>query len=447
VLQSGQEPDLPVTCVHGIAGLTRFAAEIDRLNAAAPRPNPFLSSAFLKAYCMQCEYYVPDDGERLYLVWEGPRLIGCVPMRRVSDGSRFRMARMLGWRSVRLCLMAPLDTELPGVLAATADQERVAKALIRHLCEREPGWDMLELAGQQPDGSLFRAVHAAGRWRFRAHDMAVEPYNDIEVVWADLHAYFRSLAKKMRSNISRQARRLFAAGEVELILVAGAEATSAWFDAYCDLDRRSWKNGTAASIRRDPQRARFYQEIAGGNGGMDPSFVGIVLDGVLIAGLMLGSTCSGFPRSSGAWCLEMAYDESRAELGPAQLLLLLAVKFAIEGGHAHLSFMQNFSHFKHRWGAQPIEVWNVRLIRRATLRNLMIRVREFAHRGQRAQQPDSSPSPDDSAAPGIGISGARPALQVQQRARALTALALAATKHPARLDAAAARDCLPFPLE
>jgi hypothetical protein len=48
------------------------------------------------------------------------------------------------------------------------------------------------------------------------------------LVWNSLSAYFQSLAKKMRSNSSRQARRLLAAGEVELILAEGAAAVTAW---------------------------------------------------------------------------------------------------------------------------------------------------------------------------------------------------------------------------
>ena len=435
-----------VSCVHGIAGLTRFATEIDRLNAAASRHNPFLSSAFLETYCRQCEYYVPDEGERLYLVWDGPALIGCVPMRRVADGGRFGAARALGWRSARLCFMAPLDTELPGALSAAVDEERVTNALIRHL-RAEPGWDVLELVGLRRDGNLLRAMHAAGGWKFRVRDIAVEPYHDIELVWDDLHAYFRSLAKKMRSNISRQARRLFAAGEVVLVLADGAEATTAWFAAYCDLDGRSWKDGTAASMQRDSRRVQFYRDIAAGKGGLDPSFVGIILDDVLIAGLMLGSNASASPLRHGAWCLEMAYDKSWAGLGSAQLLLLLAVKCSIERGHSHLSFMQNFSHFKHRWGARPIEVVNVALIRRATLRNLLLRLRDAAGVARRARPQKSPPDRGLRTREAAGSSNTRSAPRTRQRAHELTAQALAATQHSIRrLDAAAASACLPFAL-
>jgi len=329
---------LAVSFVDGVAALERFSSEIDRLNLASARPNPFLSSAFLRCYALRSEYHTPGREERLFLIREGPRLIGCAPMRRTLDtiGMPFGPLR---WRGIRFQFLAPMDTEQPGILSPPDDEERVAKALVRHLCDRERGWGMLELVGQRPGTTLYRAAYAAVGRKFRARDINVAPYNEIAVTWQDLNGYFRSLAKKMRSNISRQARRLFAAGEPVLVLAEGAQAVTAWFNAYCDLDSRSWKNGTASSIQRHPRRVRFYREIAAGNAGLDPAFIGIVLDGVLIAGLLLGSNTAASPDNHGAWCLEMAYDQSRAALGPGQLLLLLAVGQAIEKGHKHLNFM------------------------------------------------------------------------------------------------------------
>src|SRR6202000_1162270 len=122
------------------------------------------------------------------------------------------------------------------------------------------------------------------------------------------------------------------------VFAEGSGAVSAWFDAYCDLDGRSWKHGTDSSISRHPRRVRFFWETSAGRGGLDPSFFGIVLDGTLIAGLLVGSNMSASPELHGSWCLEMAYDESRADLGPGQLLLLLAVGEAIHRGNKFVSF-------------------------------------------------------------------------------------------------------------
>ena len=419
---------ISVTSLHGIAALERFATEIDRLNLVSARPNPFLSSAFLVCYALRMEYYTPGRDERLFLIWQRDRLIGCAPMRRSFDDFGLP-AGSLRSRGVRFQFLAPLDTEQPGILAAPEDEARVASALIHYICEKERGWGMLEFAGQRPGTALHCAVYAAVGRNFRARDINVNPYHEIGVVWKDLNAYFRSLAKKMRSNISRQARRLFAAGQPELVLATGAEAVTSWFDAYCDLDSRSWKHGTAYSIQRHPRRVRFYREIAAGKGGLDPGFIGIVLDGVLIAGLIYGSNATASPDYHGAWCLEMAYDQSRAELGPGQLLLLLAVGQAIEKGHRYLNFMQNFAYFKHRWAAEPINVVNVRLIRRMSLHNVSASLGDL-RRKMRARYERMDPG---AAAEGDGPAEKRrtdrPALVAddQDRARALAEVALAYT--------------------
>ena len=438
--------DLSVHSVAGITALHRYSSQIDRLNLASTRPNPFLSAAFLQCYALRMEYYTPGTEERLFLVWDNNQLIGCAPMRLSIENLGIASAP-LRFRRGRLQLLAVLDTERPGILSAPQDAERVAKALIRHICDHERGWGMLEFAGQLPGTALHRAVYASASAKFRAREIKVEPYNEITVIWKDLPAYFRSLAKKMRSNISRQARRLFKAGELELIFAEGASAVTNWFEAYCELDARSWKHGTAASIQRHPRRKRFYQEIVGGNGGLDPSFIGVILDGVLIAGLIGGSNATAAPLCHGSWCLEMAYDQSRADLGPGQMLLLLAVARAIEKGHGHLNFMQSFAYYKHRWGAEPIHVVNLQLIRRVSLHNLRASLGELRKRLRRPAKRRAI-MPEEENESQIGAPESILTLPDQQRARDLCAGALAyAGSGMSWLNCARARAYLPFETE
>jgi hypothetical protein len=439
---------LSVSCVEGIAAIHRFAGDIDRLNQASVRPNPFLCAAFLLCYSLRVEYHVPGNEERLYLIYEDDRLIGIAPMRRTLE-EMIPRAGPVHWRAGRLRLLAPLDTERPGILAAADDEERVAAALIRHLCRAERGWGMLEFVGQPPGTALHAAIHAATNYRFRARDIAVEPYTEIELIWNDLNGYFRSLAKKMRSNISRQARRLFAHGEPQLVLAQGPPATAAWFEAYCDLDSRSWKHGTGSSILRHPRRVRFYQEIIAGRAGLDPSFIGIVLDGVLVAGLIVGSDLPASPGRRGAWFLEMAYDQSRADLGPGQLLLLLGVGQALGRGERFVNFMQNFAYYKHRWGAALVPVVSVQLIRRASLHNARALMGELGRyllaKIRRTKREESSADGGEQPAEGGTSSVTPPDLS---HARMLTERALA-YEGPGvrRLDRAAARGYLPFEIE
>ena len=445
--RQGDFDSLTVVAVEGVPALVKFAPEIDRLNLASARPNPFMSSAFLNCYALRSEYFRPGRDERIFLIRQGCRLIGCAPMRRSADDFAM-LVGPLARLGVRLQCLAPLDTCQPGILAAPEDEERVAAALIRHICEHERGWGMLEFTGQRPGAALHRAVHDVANRKFRARDFHAEPYTEIAVVWNSLAAYFQSLTKRMRSNVSRQARRLFAAGEVELILGEGAAAVTAWLDVYCDLDRRSWKCGTSASIERNPRRVRFYREIVAGGAGLDPEFVGVMLNGVLIAGLLIGSNASASPDNHGAWCLEMAYDQSLANLGPGQLLLLLAVGMAIEKSHRYLNFMQQFAYYKHRWAAEPIHVVNVQLIRCLSLHNASAYL-GVAKRKLRAWRrlPSDIRMPRDEQRAGRGRN-TNPAVTTTNREHAGNLTAAALTHGGIRrLDRKACRAHLPFDID
>ncbi len=77
---------LRVKRIDGVSGLVAFSAEIDRLNAASARPNPFCSSAFLGTYAKNCEDHPEGVDVRLFLVEDGERIIAALPLRHVLDG-------------------------------------------------------------------------------------------------------------------------------------------------------------------------------------------------------------------------------------------------------------------------------------------------------------------------------------------------------------------------
>lgn len=442
---------LVVSRVDGVHAFERFATDIDRLNAASRRPNAFSSAGLLSCYALRNEYYTPGDGERLFLVREGTRVIGCAPMRQTLQALSPASLGPLRFTGTRLEFLAAADTEQLGFPCAPEDEERVAVALLRHFREHETAWGMLELVGQKPGGALHRAIHEAADARFWARDIRVQPFTEVPLSYPDLYSYFRSLTKHMRSNISRQARRMYQAGKTDIVLVQGAPAVSAWFDAYCELDDRSWKHGTESSISRNARRVRLYREIAAGKAGFEPSFVAVLLDGALVAGLLIGSNGVASPERHGAWCLEMAYDRTRADLGPGQMLLLLAAGEALARHDSFLNFLQNFAYYKHRWGAELIDVVNVQLIRRLSPHDGRARVGDL-RRWWQARKGTSSGS-EASTAPAQPKdheeSSALASIPVDlDRSRRLTAAALASAGSGMRLlDRAGARGYLPFDLE
>ena len=255
----------------------------------------------------------------------------------------------------------------------------------------------------------------------------------------------------MRSNIGRQARRMYQAGKTEIVLAEGAVAVRAWLDAYCDLDDRSWKSGTDSSISRNTRRLRLYREIVSGNAGFEPSLVAVLLDDVMVAGLLIGSNGAASPERHGAWCLEMAYDRTHAELGPGQMLLLLAVGEALGRRDRFLNFLQNFAYYKHRWGAELIDVVNLQLIRKLSPHDGRARLGELRRWWQARKDAKLGVETSEAPAPAKdhAESSASTSIPVDlERARQLTARALASAGSGMRvLDHAAARSCLPFALE
>jgi hypothetical protein len=133
------------------------------------------------------------------------------------------------------------------------------------------------------------------------------------------------------------------------------------------------------------------------------------------------------------------------------MLLLLAVGEALGRRDTFLNFLQNFAYYKHRWGAELVEVVNLQLIRklsphaaRASAGELQRwwQARKAARAGVEvppvlAQTKDHAES---SVFAGIAVDS--------ERARQLTASARASAGRGMRvLDRAAAREYLPFALE
>ena len=443
---------LRVKRIDGVSGLVAFSAEIHRLNAASARPNPFCSSAFLGTYAKNCEDHPKGVDVRLFLVEDGERIIAALPLRHVLDGfvkvaGTEIVQESLGWNCWQHATASSSAS-----FATKADEERAARALIAHLTLHEAGWGIVELIGQRPGSALHRVVHEAESRTYRARDIQVEPISEVTLTWPDLNAYFRSLAKKMRSNISRQARRLYASGEVELVLARGPSAVAPWLEAYRDLDGRSWKAGTESSIGRHPVRIAYFRELVEGRAGVEPSFVGIVLDGILIAGL-IGASNAASP-AHGGWCLEMSYYQAHTALGPGQLLLLLATGEALARGDGFLNFLHNFAYFKHRWGASEIEVVNVQLIRRLSVHNVRATVGDAKRwwlarkAGANSAREAARPSEPDANAEGELAAAKAHASPGAERARALTRAALeSGSSGLQRLDRAAARKYLPFSVD
>ena len=345
--------DLHVIRYDGVDQLRRLAPVVDRLNRESTDWSPFHTADFLLAYAVHSEFFPGGIMPCTYIAYHGmgeAEPIGVVVLRR----ERVKAAGPFSY--VRVDFLATHDTDEWSVTARAGHDAAVTDAIIDHLL-KENDWSLLEFDGQHPDSRLRAGLHRRANLMMRARDIDLIPYERVSLSFDGMGAYFSALSKRMRSNVGRQARHLFSVGQVEIVLAEGPKACGALFESFLDLENRSWKAGTDVGLQRHPARRDFYEAVATGRAGLRPSFVGISLDGLLVAGLL---NASG---GGHAWALEMAFDERYAELGPGQLLLLVSAGEAIARGDKTLRFFQHHDYFKKRWLSESVPAANVQLVR------------------------------------------------------------------------------------
>jgi Acetyltransferase (GNAT) domain len=361
--------DLIVSRHDGPGAIADISSDIDGVNARAQLPSPFASSYFLASLVRHSEYDAVGVRPMVLLVRAGHSadVIGFGAfVWRDEQFVSFGLRSIL--KAPRVDLLTSSDADRPSIVACAGHEDNVAEAILRYLVAHVPGWQLVEFRSQEPGSPLHRAAHRLGSPRLRTRDISLVPYTEVALrnaanmqTFVNVGQYFSALSKRMRSNVSRQTRNLYWSGHVELLHATTGPGCEAFFDAYLDLERRSWKHGTDAAVTRHAERVAFVRELVSGRAGLEPSLVGVVVDGVLIAALYNGHY------EDRTWCQEMIYDESYAHIGPGQPLLLMAIGEAIDRKDRSVNFFQLHGYFKKRWLAEEIDVVNVQLLKRPGL--------------------------------------------------------------------------------
>lgn len=343
---------LIVEARRSLAALADVRADLERLSARSTRRCPFSTPTFLARAVEEDEFLAFDGRDAsplLLLAWEGSSLKGFLPLRE---------------RAGRVEPLLTHDVERPDVVAFPGDEERVARAFVEHLCfeRRAP---FVDFVGVEPTSVLARACEAVARSakpgakrRFRTVEgppLSVIPTGS----FPSIDAYFAALSKKMRGNVSRFARRLFAAGEPTWIEADGSDprALEELFEIYLSIEARSWKQRAKAGIARHEKRVRFFRRMIAERSCPRPWIGVLLLDGAPIAAMISAS------HEGRSWALEMAYDEKHGDLGPGQLLLLLSIRRAIEERAATYNLMASYAYYKQRWLADVVPTCSAQLLK------------------------------------------------------------------------------------
>lgn len=335
---------IAVRCFRSLEEAAFLRDEVNALNRAAPRPDPFSTFEFFENFLRHDKRFPSGQSLRLCFLaaFDAGRLVGYLALKHVPHS-------VLGLRASKLEFLVTQNNDRPHLVTRPADALAVSEAIYAHLLAHRSEWSFLELCQQDAASALFPPSAAVNLKGYMVREWPGLDNATIHVRWDSLDAYFRSFSAKFRSNVSRQMRRLLAAGEVEYLASSDPAATPALIELYHGIEARSWKSRAGMTIGGIPRLAEYFRSLLDARQPMRISIQVLLLDGVPVAGLISGAFMKGL------YALHMAYDDRVSRLAPGSALLLMAMRQAIEGRCDFLNLLAGFGYYKLRWQAQMTE--------------------------------------------------------------------------------------------
>ena len=239
---------IEVRCFGSLEEAAFLREEVNALNRAGTRPDPFSTFEFFENFVRHEKSFPQGRGLHLWFLaaFDTGRLVGYMALKRTTH-------KVLGLPVSRLDFLVTHDTDRPQLVARPEHALAVSEAFYAYLLERKREWSFLEFRQQDAASSLFPPPAAVNLKGYRVRQWPSLDNGTIHVRWGTLDAYFKSFSPKFRSNVSRQMRSLLAAGEVEYLASSDPATTPALFELYHGIEPRSWKSRAGAAIGRYPQ--------------------------------------------------------------------------------------------------------------------------------------------------------------------------------------------------
>ncbi len=347
---------IEVRCFGSLEEAAFLRDEVNALNRAGTRPDPFSTFEFFENFLRHHELFPHGHGLRLWFLaaFNAGRLIGYMALKQMTH-------RVLGLRASKLDFLVTHYDDRPQLVARPDHALAVSEAFYAYLLERKHEWSFLEFRQQDAASPLFPPPAAVKLKGYLVRQWPSLDNATIHVRWDTLDAYFKSFSKKFRSNVSRQMRSLLAAGEVEYLASSAPATTPALIELYHSIEPRSWKSRAGMAIGGYPQWVEYFKGLLDARQPMRVSIQVLLLDGVPIAGLISGAFMKGL------YALHIVYDDRLSRLAPGSAMLLMGMRQAIDGRYAFFDLLAGFGYYKVRWQAQMTETRIAQIYRAGSL--------------------------------------------------------------------------------
>ncbi len=302
----GDTPDVTVrvSAAGAIDGELRGAW--NELAGQAAEPNSFAENWFVEAGLR----HLAADGVRMLQVWDGPRLMGLVPLAVLPSYGRVPVTHVQNWRHPNDFLGVPL------IRRGYVESFWSAALCALDAADWAPGF--LHVNGLVEDGAVHAGLIAAAAAMGRPCDVV---YREVRALLASgLSAedyYADTVRKKKRKELGRLQRRLADLGAVTSSTLVDQSQLSAWCDAFLALEHGGWKGRAGSSLASAADTEAFFRDALVGAfrvGALELRRMD--LDGKPIAMLV------NFLSAPGSFSFKTAFDEAYAKFSPGVLIQL-----------------------------------------------------------------------------------------------------------------------------
>jgi|GEM_PF-1451314 len=250
VYRVAPESPLRVEVIKTIDGWKTLEPHWDELLYETPDWTPFQTYAMQRIWW---DHYAKESRPHIVVVHDGANVRAIAPLRIQRTfywGTARRLLKFIGEHG---------EMDRPTILRRGEDREAV-RAILEHVWRERDAWDALLFYEQPPDGLVL----SLARRRFDGRLLSALvpgpacPWTDVTGSW---QSFLAAKPRAFKKGLRRKLERLRKCGEVRFETCDSWPDVERAFDAYLDVEARSWKASSGVGVAKDAASLDYHRAL------------------------------------------------------------------------------------------------------------------------------------------------------------------------------------------